>query len=436
MKPLPRLFRHGLVAVTFGGLAGAAWTQSPEATDEGEVRIEVAPSAKRVRSDGVGTSESRRGRRLEVVVDAGVNRGAWQARLEDDDIDTRELAFDELIARASRDDELRLALEAWSLDPSMPDFAWTARLALRELGDREPASKLRWVYVGRSSGLPTAHSFDPRAQVEVEEPTTEGLRIRMDGAQAHRPSGSEVQDSPAELLRRIEFDPAQPLGDRSLPMLFGKWLSLYAPRPLRLPQETERHSFRLEFHPEGVVLTELIQRSGQTRQRSYAAESSQALLEAHPQLRNQVPGLAGLLAKPFGAGSQFEWGQKQFRSGNAGLGYVVRNPLVMPTTPANGATTRVVLGVVCTPLERDTAASSLLGPGIGLLIERREPGTVAEDLGLQRGDILIELAGEPLCSVEEISHVLERLTDEEIVVKILDRSLIERKLTWSPADPR
>jgi len=330
------------------------------------------------------------GQALRVVVESRVDLDGWMSRLLDTDIDARELAFDELVARARWDRALGQALEAWSLDPQRPELAWTARMALREL----------------ERGGPRLH------------------------ARGHAASPPSV----ADLLRQVELDALVPSTLLNQPLASQRVLSLCLPRWVPLPRGEQRRVYKLDFHPEGVVLTEFVGGPGEIRQQRYAAESAQALLEAHPHLRHEVPGLAGILAKPFGPGSRFQWGGQRelLRFGDGGAN------LPASASVPEAVTRRGILrlGVKCTPLVNDPGAVHLLGPGVGLMIEYREPLSPAEELGLERGDILIELGGEPLCAPEEISRVLREHVEGELEVKILDRYGLERTLTWKPRDPR
>ncbi|MFT7669200.1 MAG: hypothetical protein ACI8X5_001900 [Planctomycetota bacterium] len=343
-------------------------------------------------AEGDLSSATSQGTQLRALVQAGVDRDAWQTRLTDIDIDARELAFDELVVSARRSRRLAQALEAWSLDPTTPEFAWTARLALRELQHLAPPKRVAWIQLGAQGGVGALN--------------------------------------PSPLLGAAAKASIRPVGT---PLAGSRPSSLYLPRELGYPQAPTRHQFKMEFHPEGVVLTEFIVSGKQLKKVRYAAADSESLLVNFPQLRNQVPGLVSMLAKPFAAGSHLQWDREHLRfDSELAHQQVVR----VQRTAKDPGRPRLVLGVVCTPVAPDSAAVARLGLGVGLLIERREAGTVAEDLGLQRGDILIELGGQPLCSAEEISHLLKQNTAQKIVIKILDSSLIERTLTWVPENKR
>ena len=62
----------------------------------------------------------------------------WRARLSDEDLARREQAFEHLIQAVRQNPSLAGLLREWAADAAHPELAWTARLALRELG-RAPA---------------------------------------------------------------------------------------------------------------------------------------------------------------------------------------------------------------------------------------------------------------------------------------------------------
>lgn len=376
--------------------------QAGSASSQAEVELKLHVRAQQTalqqdtRYPGASESNSNQ-RRLRMVVASKVDHLQWQTRLSDPDIDARELAFEELISLARLDPGVVLALESWSLDPKQPELAWTARMALRALEQVSHSKKVGWV-------------------------------------EAHQGDASSSKATLAQVLRAIDVSAAIPLPERVQPLRSEQILSMYGPRAFRLPKR--RQVYKLDFHPEGVVLTQFINVGGESRQQRYAAESAQALLEAHPHLREQVPGLSNILAKPFAAGSQFEWGRDRqllrFDSSQANVAIATSRGAGSDSTQSS---TIQRLGVKVTSVENDQLAAMLLGPGVGLLIERRVPGSPAEDLGLQRGDILFELGGVPLCSPEEISRLMAEVGGQEIRVKILDRYRLERELTWTQKQP-
>jgi hypothetical protein len=68
-------------------------------------------------------------------------RESWRGKLSASDLDQREHAFEQLLDAARRDPEARAKLELWSEDGTDTEFAWTARLALRELERAGPDAR-------------------------------------------------------------------------------------------------------------------------------------------------------------------------------------------------------------------------------------------------------------------------------------------------------
>ena len=81
-------------------------------------------------------------------------------------------------------------------------------------------------------------------------------------------------------------------------------------------------------------------------------------------------------------------------------------------------------------------ASALgLQPEQGLRVERVVPGTIAQILGLRRGDAVVELDGQPIRSSDDVKRVLaERKADQELVVSVIDGKDQRRTLRWKPSD--
>lgn len=348
--------------------------------------------------------KKQRGVALELVVEVEVDTAAWAQRLTNADIDARESALDEVVAGARQDRNLRYALRTWAADLTQPELAWSARMALRDLSRKAKAVSMAWVPRMGHQGTGTIAILAPAQTPQQSAPEPDGNRLRTPPIQPAFPF-----DGPLKV-------------------------SLFAPRAVEFPSSGNnvppsiRH-VNVEVHPEGVVMTvrEIVRGRGSVR--VYAAESLDQILSVHPALRTQIPGLASLAEKSAAGGEALRWNRPerglQFTS-EQGAG-----PLAHSEAPLQQHT--LILGVQCVPLSKDEAERRLLGPGVGLLIERREPGSVAEAMGLMRGDILVELLGQPLCTPAEISRVLSENREKCITVKIVDMNGLERTRTWQPA---
>jgi hypothetical protein len=388
-------------------LFGAGIARGQESADtEEQTKIEV-----RITTDRPGE------RKLHLVITDEFDAGLWSVRLSDCDIDARENAYSELLMLSRPGTSARLALESWAVDPTVPERAWTARLALRELERNEfKAAGLHWI-LNRRPADPLEHS--------IGEPARETT-----------PRGSIGQVAVTEALRNFELPSDAPAQVLVAPFGAPGSQSLYVRRVFTLPRLPEgirikaMRDFKLDIQPEGVVLLVTDRAEEGTRAFKYAAASLSILLEEHPELRHQVPGLVNLTLKPLAPGSQLHWG-----AGRA----IFRTDGVLPSVthrearrPVSTGPPQDILGVNCTPVSSEEGTISCLGPGVGLRIEYRVNGTIASELDLKRGDILVELCGEALCGVDEISRIMSQRQGDEVEVKIVDRTGRERTLTWAP----
>ena len=322
---------------------------------------------------------------------------AWIEQLTDSDLAARERTFDRLIAAARRDANLRRALHDWSVDTNAGELAWTARLALREL---DPARNMALGLRG------------------FEWP---GLDLQ----------GFDLQ----------QFDPTTPFNpDDFFQQLDPSWADPNDPNGRTLvpgQPNSSIGSLSLSMGPDGVKCTVKRNVDGKEDTQEYSAESIEQLLEAHPELRDQLqgggafgdwsfggPGGSGHLLRidPFG------------RLGNS------RTPGATPDPSENGAPDLQllrtdILGVAVQPLSEAETKQFDLDAGVGLRIERVEPGTIARSMGLQRGHILIEMNSRQLKSRDDITEELKkRGADGQVQCIAIDRWGQRRTYTWKP-DP-
>jgi hypothetical protein len=414
MKP-SSILAIGLVApvLTLALGAGVASAQVSVAQAQAQEEAGVPPKASKsahktgvfklvVESRDTGAKASS-GKRIELIVEARVDTHAWESRLTSSDLDARELAFDELVNAARTDISLRYALQAWALDPSRNELAWSARMALREVDRQDHPLRVAWV--------PRSGKRQP-VMFQLHEPH---------GGAASAPDSKQDGN-----LRDMQFTGDFPLSDHRM-------LSLSSRRVLGIPMESRSPArrqgrFELNFQPEGVTLVVTEFSAGKAFQRTYAGASIEQLLRMYPDLRGKVPALSHIntqhLSRPAQQGLV---GMVQLGPSSSGLPSNVEMQVSLGTRPAK------VLGVKCTALTVSEAERRLLGPGVGLLIEGRVPGSIAEALNLQRGEILVELLGQQLCSTEEISRLMDENSSHKVIVKIIDRDGIEAIRSWSPS---
>lgn len=318
--------------------------------------------------------------------------GALKQGLRAPSLEERERSYDDLLRAARRDRAAMQTLRDWAADASDLELAWTAKLALRELSLR------------RDPFGGTADPFDALRGGD-------GLRFHF-GADpfsgAFPDAARAIEDAQREIERLM-----QGMGGAT-------------PFPGTPPAGTSQsQSFELESGPDGVKVRVHEDVDGQQETKTYEAESLEELLDTYPELRGRIqlsPGLPGdaherledmlgrLRASPFGA---------------------VPPPLNL--APGSQVPTDRLGVHVCEPGTFD--APEGIEAGFGLLVEQALPGTIAAELGLQQGDVLIELSGRKLASAEDVRAALAaRGPEEPIVLKIVDSFGQARTLTWKPAD--
>ncbi len=312
---------------------------------------------------------------------------SWKESLSEGNLDRRQASYEELLQIARRDPAARQAIEEWS--QGSDELAWTSRLALRELQRQPPSNRQRL-----QSG--------PLRQDDL-------------GSWFETPFGG-LGANHRQLFEDLE---------RKLDTLFGQQpgtnLVPVPQSPSDPNVQSQGQSFRLESTPDGVKVHVEERHDGNLETREYEAKDMQDLLERYPELREHistqplVPGdvrgeLGGLLERLRGM-HQRGWQD----DGSTDL---------QPQLDARPQVPTDVLGVYI---------SGPAQPGDGLLVERIEPGTIAQAIGIQRGDVLIEINGTPLTDSADVSRVLRaREADQELDVKLRDRRGEERTLTWKP----
>lgn len=183
------------------------------------------------------------------------------------------------------------------------------------------------------------------------------------------------------------------------------------------PASSSFESFSLQSGPDGVTCKVTKSVDGRDVTEEYSAATIDELLDAHPELREHV---AGQSLDPFSG------------LGARGLRLQLGAPPSSLPPAAPGVRTDV-LGVVVQSLAASEASDLSLDPGVGLRIERVEPGTIAQQLGLQRGQVLLEINGTKIRSRDDISsEIKKRGSDGALEVIVIDRWGQKRTRTWKP----
>lgn len=329
---------------------------------------------------------------------------AWRKRLGDGDLAAREKSFDELLDLAREQRDARAALEDWSRASDAPELAWTARLALREL-ERAPRSPARW--------RDGAGAVGPRSGQGRE---WNDLRSRFDELERHFGG----MDSMFEDLR-AQMDQMMRNGS---PGARGGWLQ---PAP-RTPQGggSSSQSFQLQVGPDGVTLESTENVDGQEQKKTYKAKDMDELLQNYPELREK---LGDNLRFDLRGAPGRNW---LFLDDGLPDDSWIRSPRPTVAPPTD------VLGIYSQKLSPEEAKALGLEPEQGLRVERIEPGTIAQILGIQRGDTIVELNGKPVYSADDVRRMLkERQPDADVVVTLAgaDARQARRTLRWSPSGP-
>lgn len=304
-----------------------------------------------------------------AVIQEPLKASDWRGRMTAPDLDAREQAFGELVDAAAGNAQAIAQLEGWSRDAENPEFAWTCRLALREARAREAAPGA----FGRFRGSP------------------------------FQGGGADVFGD-FDALRRDLFQ-AFPDGDWLAGSPFGGsggWRWFGNPGGAQGGFSVGSEGMSLHSTPDGVKLELRRKVDGQEKTEEYSAKSMEELLEAHPELREHLQVLPG--------------------------GTSVRGRLGF--TPFAGGFERAVrtdvLGVY---LATETAVAG----EEGLAVQRVAPDSIAQRMGIEAGDTILEIDGWKVRSREDISaHMRERARDAEIQVKVRAADGETKTRSWKP----
>ena len=350
-------------------VAGAPRVQEPAPPQQGSLR-RVDPRPESADPDDPRELFSR-----------GFERERWRERLLATNLDLRERSFDALLRRARLDPIARAFLEELASDPNGGELAWTARLALRELG---------------------------RANLPLQ------------GFLGADPVGSaqRMQDWMEELFGRDGFGVMLRHPSRSAPTAPGT--------------RGSGRSVQVEQTREGarVRITETI--DGQEQTRDFEGNSLEDILAANPELERELAGLSIRVGRGVPIDLEFDLGnpldQRLRRPPKIGQGL----PLLPQGRSRPALTDR--LGVIV-QVVGDARARELGLANQGLVVERAYPHTYAHLLGVKAGDVLIELDEVPLQRPEDIEKVMgAREPDDELTLVWLDELGQRREKTWQP-DP-
>ncbi|HET6203676.1 MAG TPA: PDZ domain-containing protein [Planctomycetota bacterium] len=274
---------------------------------------------------------------------------AWIEKLGAEDQDVRERAWDWL---RERGEEVLPDLEKASKEAKDPEVRWNARLLSREIR-RDGGGKLH--RLPRRTETAPEEGFPPTFDRDLFSREFEGMQRQM-----------------GEMRRRLEeqFRNAPP----------GK-------------VDRSGSSVRVESGANGSVRVEVTEtRDGKQETKTYEAESWEEFRKNYPEVVEKY-GLDGS-----GRGFTFRFGPR-----DAWGSWFDASPFLSPsTTPSEGQR----LGVhVRAPSEEEAKAAGAV-EGVGLVVDRVDPGSLAEAMKVRPGDVLLSIGGKPIRGTETIRRAL------------------------------
>ena len=129
-------------------------------------------------------------------------------------------------------------------------------------------------------------------------------------------------------------------------------------------------------------------------------------------------------------------------SGAVSLGFAIPAPVVRDVVPQlieDGEADHAYLGVEPVPVTDELARSFDLGVEEGALIQRVSEGAPADRAGMQPGDVIVELGGDPVRTVEDLYSAIRRRDPgdavEVTVVRGDERETLDVTLAQLPEEP-
>ena len=318
----------------------------------------------------------------------------WRGRLNDPDLDARERTYAQVVKRARLDPFARAFLEKLALDTRDRELAWTARLALRELG---PAA---FPLDGIS---PDLFALDAGVQRMLSEVLGEVPELGF--------------VLPERGRMRILTGPQGAPGSKGVVVQQG---------------------------PDSARITVTEKVDGERKERVYEGESLDAILKANPSLAEEVNLTADAIPKGFemrlevkpergawrGLLTPFAYGERGPSAPSEGQWFNAEEVEGLLAPNRRSALLRTdVLGVRVRPT--NAAERQRLGIEGGLTVVHCEPGTIAHRMGIAVGDVLMCLSGDPLSHPEEITERMEsRGPGGEVAVSWIDDLGQRQRGTW------
>ena len=318
--------------------------------------------------------------------DDAFDRDAWKKKLSDANLDQRERAVDELARLARQDADARSALEQWSKDEKERDLAWTSRMLLREVGKNPWWTKHPQAF-GGGNGFGNDFDFDEFAK-------------RFDDLDS---MFGDLRSQWGDMLKTL---PAPSAGATS-----------------------SSRSLSLNVGPDGVTCEVTEKVDGKDEKHTYTAKTMDELLEAHPELRDSL----GDTHIQFWSGIPQRGGLQMFPRGSNGIAPRARAFTAPRELSTNREPPTDRLGVMCQTLDGERADQLGIEHGVGLAVAQVQPDTIASQLGIREGDVVVELNGTTIHGTDDVKKVLtERAADADVSVVVVGANGHKRTLTWKP----
>jgi hypothetical protein len=309
---------------------------------------------------------------------------AWKDKLSARDLDQRERAFDEFVQVLRQDDDLRRAVRDWR-DGSDQELAWTTRLALREARDGQGTGSLRRSPFGGNWTGPNA------------------LRSQLDDMQRRFGDLDRMFD---------EFEQRLNQGRGGV-----------VPHAFTAPGFTaDRRSYSMQVTPDGVKVEVEEDVDGKLEKKTYTAKTLDELYEAHPDLKDKLGARVEIQGGPLRGFGGADWGDPF-----SGLA----NPRSIAPLPQTSEIRTDRLGVQVEDMSADDQKRAQVDAGVGLKVRAIEPNSIAEKLGLEPGDVIVEVNSRAVKSPTDVREILaQRKSDADVVVTLVDADGKKRTLTW------
>jgi hypothetical protein len=308
----------------------------------------------------------------------------WATALQDTDLVQRKASYEGLVDLAGRNPSAVKSIKAWAVDTSNVELAWTAQLLLRELETRSTARRSPF---GLSQGSPFGlHDLDSL----------------FDDLQGQH-GGGLFGFGGADPFDGLDLDQFIQGGSSS-----GSGMQIFQ----------DGDGVRIE-----ITETE----GGKSHTKKYEAPTMEELLETHPELEGRVNTRQSFPAFPFQQ-KQFLppepdldlfWNQSK---GNGGL------KLIEPSLDR--------LGIQMLTPENRTMAYPGADADVGLQVVEVLPGSLAEAVGIKKGDLVISIDGQSIRGAEDVRKALGATHgDKKIDIRVIDQGGAERNRSWLPRKP-